>query len=195
MINKTLRLVLQVAFLGTFLLNANNAVAAQISGVSFDDNYLDSGFKMSLQGTGYENFLFFKAFAAGFYKVQGNDSDLLGNYPKRIEVKYFVNIPGEMLNNFTINVMKNNVGPAEIEALKDDIVQMGKYFVDLKSGDRFSLTYIPSVGTKFDHNGHLVGIIKGEDFARALFSVWIGNKPFDSHLKAQVLGLNQPIEV
>jgi hypothetical protein len=77
-----------------------------------------------------------------------------------------------------------------MEALKEMIQQMGEYFVDLKSGDRFSLTYIPGVGTKFAHNDQVTGIIKGLDFARALFSVWIGKKPFDTHLKEQVLGKN-----
>ena len=68
---------------------------------------------------------------------------------------------------------------------------MRKYFVDLKAGDRFSLTYIPAIGTKFEHNACLVGTIKGRAFARALFSVWIGQKPFDHELKDEVLGLGK----
>ena len=183
----------KAAFLLFFLLVTSNAFAQQISGVWFNENYMDQGINMSLQGTGLKSLLFFKAFAAGFYKGQGDDSDVLGNYPKRIEVEYFVSIPGQKLNNFTIDIMKQNMSPADLEALKDKIRQMGKYFVDLKPGDRFSLTYIPSVGTKFAHNGQLVGIIKGQEFAKALFSVWIGKKPFDSHLKEQVLGLNRTV--
>ena len=181
----------KATFLIFFLLLSSNVFAQQISGVLFNENYIDQGINMSLQGTGIKSLLFFKAFAAGFYKGQGEESDILGNYPKRIEVEYFVSIPGAKLNNFTIDVMKNNVSPAELELLKDEIKLMGKYFVDLKPGDRFSLTYIPSVGTKFAHNGQLVGIIKGQEFAKALFSVWIGKKPFDSRLKEQVLGLTQ----
>ncbi|MBF0504750.1 MAG: chalcone isomerase family protein [Candidatus Omnitrophica bacterium] len=193
MTNTTTQSLLQIrrlAFLLFLLFISSNVSAAQISGVCFNENYLDQGINMSLQGTGIKSLLFFKAFAAGFYKGQGDDSDLLGNYPKRIEVQYFVSIPGEKLNNFTIDIMKNNVSPADLGSLKDEIRQMGKYFVDLKAGDRFSLTYIPSVGTEFAHNGKLVGIIKGSKFSKALFSVWIGKKPFDSRLKEQVLGLN-----
>lgn len=196
MINITNQLSSQVrkaAFLLIFLLVSSNVFAQQISGVWFNENYVDQGINMSLQGTGLKNLLFFKAFAAGFYKGQGDTSDLLGNYPKRIEVKYFVSIPGQKLNNFTIDIMKQNTSPADLESLKDEIRQMGKYFVDLKPGDMFSLTYIPSVGTKFEHNNHLVGIIKGQEFAKALFSVWIGKKPFDNRLKEQVLGLNRTV--
>ena len=167
------RIILPLILLFLF---TSNVIAAQISGVWFNENYLDHGINMSLQGTGLKSLLFFKAFAAGFYRGQGSDTDILGDYPKRIEVEYFVSIPGRKLNNFTI------------DAMKDEIKLMAKYFVDLKPGDRFSLTYIPSVGTKFAHNNHLVGIIKGQEFAKALFSVWIGKKPFDNHLKEQVLG-------
>jgi len=177
-----------------FLLISFQASAATISGVLFNENYLDRGIHMSLQGTGLKSVLFFKAFAAGFYKEQGIDPDLLGNYPKRIEVEYFVSIPGQKLNNFTLDIMKNNVSKADLEGLKEEIRQMGKYFVDLKPGDRFSLTYIPDVGTEFAHNGRLVGVIKGYKFAKALFSVWIGNRPFDIHLKEQVLGLKRPVQ-
>ena len=179
------RIILPLILLFLF---TSNVIAAQISGVWFNENYLDHGINMSLQGTGLKSLLFFKAFAAGFYRGQGSDTDILGDYPKRIEVEYFVSIPGRKLNNFTIDIMKNNVSPIVLDAMKDEIKLMAKYFVDLKPGDRFSLTYIPSVGTKFAHNNHLVGIIKGQEFAKALFSVWIGKKPFDNHLKEQVLG-------
>jgi len=190
--NTTIQSKSQIQRLGFFLFFlfiSFNASAAEISGVWFNENYLDQGINMSLQGTGLKSVFFFKAFAAGFYKGQGDDSDLLGNYPKRIEVQYFINIPGEKLNNFTIDVMKNNVSKSDFEALKEQIKQMGKYFVDLRPGDRFSLTYIPDIGTKFEHNGYLIGIIKGSAFAKALFSVWIGKKPFDNRLKEDVLGL------
>ncbi|MBF0490914.1 MAG: chalcone isomerase family protein [Candidatus Omnitrophica bacterium] len=188
--NQPSRKIRKAAFLLFFLLVSSNVFAQQISGVWFNENYMDQGINMSLQGTGLKSLFFFKAFAAGFYKGQGDDSDLLGNYPKRIEVEYFVSIPGQKLNNFTIDIMKQNTSPADLEILKDEVREMGKYFVDLKPGDRFSLTYIPLVGTKFAHNGQLVGIIKGQEFAKAIFSVWIGKKPFDSRLKEQVLGLN-----
>jgi hypothetical protein len=190
-IHQKLRKTRKASFLLFFLLVSSNTFAQQISGVWFNENYLDQGINMSLQGTGLKSLLFFRAFAAGFYKGQGDDLDVLGNYPKRIEVEYFVSIPRQKLNSFTIDIMKQNMSPADLEALKDEIKQMGIYFVDLKPGDRFSLTYIPSVGTKFAHNNQLVGIIKGQKFARALFSVWIGKKPFDSRLKEQVLGVNQ----
>jgi len=70
---------------------------------------------------------------------------------------------------------------------------MGKYFVDLNPGDRYSLSYIPGKGTKFYYNGKLQGVIPGKEFGRSLFAVWIGNKPFCSHLRYEILGHYQGI--
>ncbi|MEI7998346.1 MAG: chalcone isomerase family protein [Candidatus Omnitrophota bacterium] len=163
--------------------------AAEISGVNFNEFYQDQGINMRLQGTGLKTMLFFKAFVAGYYTNMVKESDPLGDFPKRIEVEYFVNISGRQLNNYTIERMKVNISKVQFDHIKEQVKIMGEYFVDLRVGDRFSLTYIPGVGTKFAHNGHLIGVIRDRDFARALFSVWIGEKPFDNQLKRQIIGL------
>ncbi len=169
------------------ILLAWNANAAEISGVVFNEKYEDNGIKMSLQGLGQKNVLLFKAFVASFYRDETVNEEVLGKFPKRIEVEYFVKIPGIKLHNFTIDSMKDNISEDEFANLKNEIVLMTNYFADLKPGDRFSLTYLPGVGTQFAHNGRVTGIIEGSHFARALFSVWIGEKPFDSELKRQIL--------
>ncbi len=166
-----------------------NAKADDILGVNFDKVYSDEGISMNLQGTGLKTMVFFKAFVAGYYRSDEETQEVLGEFSKRIEVEYFVKIPGKKLNNFTIDTMKDNVTKEEFNAISNEIDLMGKYFVDLKPGDRFSLTYIPGVGTKFAHNNEVTGVIKGNDFAKALFSVWIGENPFDRSLKEKILGL------
>jgi len=165
-----------------------NASAAQIAGVDFEDTYKEEGISMNLQGTGLKTMVFFKAFAAGYYRNAEDNQNVLGEFSKRIEVEYFVKIPGKKLNNFTIDTMKDNVTKEEFNAISNEINLMGQYFVDLKPGDRFSLTYIPGIGTKFAHNNQVTGVIKGNKFAKALFSVWIGEKPFDKDLKNRILG-------
>jgi len=164
------------------------SLAAEISGVQFSEFYQNQGIRMSLQGTGLKTMLFFKAFVAGYYTNLPNAADPLGEFSKRIEVEYFVNIPGKKLNNYTIEQMKANISEEMFQSLSAQIKLMGEYFVDLKKGDRFALTYIPGRGTEFSHNGRVTGVIPGLAFAKALFSVWIGEKPFDPQLKEQIYG-------
>ncbi len=171
------------------------AQANPVAGVAFSQQYTDEGITMELQGTGLKTLVLFKAFAAGFYQEKSFQKDILGEVSKRIEVEYFVNIPGEKLNAYTLERMKVNVSEDELNDINAEIKMMGNYFVDLKKGDRFSLTYIPGVGTKFAHNGKETGVIEGQQFAKALFSVWIGEKPFDQKLKNQILGLENEIQM
>ncbi|MCB9748062.1 MAG: chalcone isomerase family protein [Candidatus Omnitrophica bacterium] len=178
--------------LSSFLANYGNA--AEISGSQFLPKYKDGAVEMNLQGIGSKSVLFMKAFVAAFYIEEGMAENPMANIPKHLEVEYFVRIPAKKLNNYTVERMAENISQEEMAALNKEIELMGQYFVDLAPGDRFALTYIPDLGTKFTHNDQLVGVVQGAQFAKALFSVWIGEKPFDERLKNQILGLEN-IEV
>ena len=170
------------------LIISSPAFATEVSGVTFETRIMDEGLDMQLKGTSLKRVVFFKAFVAAFYEGFDNKNALLGESPKRIEVEYFVKIPATKMQNFTVDSMKDNITEEEFGALANEIESMGRYFVNLKPGDRYSLTYIPGLGTKFVHNGELSGIIEGKDFQKALFSVWIGEKPFDQEIKKEILG-------
>jgi chalcone isomerase-like protein len=62
-------------------------------------------------------------------------------------------------------------------------------YVDVKPGDRYSLTYVPGQGTKLRLNGVERGTIEGADFAAAIFSIWLGAKPMDNKFKRSLLGM------
>lgn len=159
--------------------------ASASASVTFPAEFKDHGVTMELQGVALKRVLMVKAFEAGLYKERG--ADLL-NGAKNIRVNYFVSIPGHKLSEFTIKTMKKNVSAAEFQSIQPQVDRMRHYFVDLKPGDLYELLYIPGVGIKFVHNGNVVGVIEGEDFAQALYAVWIGDKPFDNKIKEKILG-------
>jgi len=49
-------------------------------------------------------------------------------------------------------------------------------------------TYAPGRGVSVEVKGQVKGVIPGDDFARALFSIWLGPKPPDPDLKSGLLG-------
>ncbi len=167
---------------------ARTAAAQETSAAPFEPSHREGSFEMALQGTGVKTMVFFKAFAAAFYMNPEDGRNPLDEVAKRIEVEYFVRIPAKKLSDYTVERMKVNVLEDELAQIRDEIEMMRQYFVDLKPGDRFALTFIPGEGTKFAYNGRLTGVIEGDLFARALFSVWIGERPFDERLKRQILG-------
>ena len=159
-------------------------------GVNFVNAYEDAGVRMELKGTGLKRYFIFKAFIAGLYLGEGvAPHDVLGDVPKRLEVAYLAPVPARQLCQETRRRIARNISKAEWNALKEKIDIMDSYFVDIRPGDRYALTYVPGAGTKFEYNGRLVGSILGADFSSALFSVWFGPFPLEAALKSKLLGL------
>ena len=57
-----------------------------------------------------------------------------------------------------------------------------------EKNDIYDIIYIPEQGVSVYIKGELKGTIKGLDFKKAVFSIWLGEKPADSNLKKKMLG-------
>jgi hypothetical protein len=52
---------------------------------------------------------------------------------------------------------------------------------DIDEGKSLNITYVPDAGVRVEINGKLKGTIPGDDFAEALFSIWLGPRsPYGS---------------
>lgn len=58
---------------------------------------------------------------------------------------------------------------------------------DVRKGDVFDFIHIPSKGLYVFKNGQAKGLIPGVTFKRALFGVWLSEKPADQQLKQAML--------
>ncbi|RMG82829.1 MAG: chalcone isomerase [Bacteroidetes bacterium] len=75
------------------------------------------------------------------------------------------------------------------QPLQDRIDQFIKAFSDpIELDDDFEIVYIPGEGTYIYKNGQKKELIKGIDFKRALFGIWLGEEPADEDLKEAMLG-------
>ncbi len=83
-----------------------------------------------------------------------------------------------------------NCSAEELERLKPRIKKFFGLFqkVKMHRGDRIMFVYLPGTGTAVYHQGRRLGVIPGRDFKRALFSLWLGEKPLDRRLKLALLG-------
>ncbi|MCA9399535.1 MAG: chalcone isomerase family protein, partial [Candidatus Omnitrophica bacterium] len=57
--------------------------------------------------------------------------------------------------------------------------------------DRIQITYLPEEGVTVFVNGERKGAVEGEDFARAFFSIWLGDHPVDKKMKLVLLGYHE----
>jgi hypothetical protein len=73
--------------------------------------------------------------------------------------------------------------------LKAKIDKFKGFFKDvINKKDVFIIVYVPNEGVSVYKNGTKKGTIEGLDFKKALFGIWLGNKPADDDLKAGMLG-------
>ncbi len=176
-----------LAILYLFLTTPALLFAMQWQNVNFPDTYEEQGAKLELRCTKLHTVFFMKTFIAGFYLPKGvTGSQAESDVPKRIEVSYFIHVSGRRLFDCTVAKMRENLKPAEFARLKNRFPVLERYFIDIKPGDRYALSYTPGTATKFIYNNRLVGTMEGADLAKALFSVWMGPHPVDSGLKEKV---------
>jgi hypothetical protein len=85
-------------------------------------------------------------------------------------------------------MVAKNVDLQTYERLRPKFAHYNSLYEDVKPGDRYALTYVPGRGTELTLNGQPKGVIEGEDFAKALFSIWLGPEPINGSFKDQLLG-------
>lgn len=79
----------------------------------------------------------------------------------------------------------NNVAP--YRERMDQMMNEG-FKEDIKTNDVYDLVYQPGIGCTLYKNNVSLTTVKGLDFKKALFGVWLGKDPADAGLKKKMLG-------
>ncbi|HWP66259.1 MAG TPA: chalcone isomerase family protein [Candidatus Limnocylindria bacterium] len=175
------------------LVIASPAGAAEIEGVRFADRVRFRDVTLQLRCVGllrYKQFI--KAYVAALYLGDGAATDdVLADVPKRLELNYFWNIAGVDFGKAGDEILERNVDAGSLARLRPRLERINAWYRDVKPGDRYSLTYLPGVGTQLALNGSEIGVIDGADFANAYFQIWLGENPIDARLREQLLGCDR----
>jgi hypothetical protein len=171
------------------LLAAASAGAATIEGVEFGERVTAGDRVLALQSLGLLRYrVFFKGYVAALYLEPGVPPPLaLEAVPKRLELEYFWPIAGEKFGPAAESVLERNLDEQSLERLRPQIEALHEQYQDVKPGDRYALTYLPGEGTELAKNGLRLALVPGEEFARAYFSIWLGESPLDRELRDQLL--------
>lgn len=170
-------------------LTAQPGAAAQLEGVHFADRVSAGDATLRLSCVGLLRYkLFIKAYVAAFYLGDGTDrGDALADVPKRLELSYFWSIDGADFGKAGDQILAQNIDAEKLAALRPRLDQINAWYRDVKPGDRYSLTYVPGIGTELALNGTQLGIVEGADFAAAYFRIWLGDSPVDPRLRDALL--------
>lgn len=146
---------------------------------------------LHLNGAGVREKLWIDLYAAGLYlneKTTSAATVLNSEEPMSIKLHIVSKLitSDKMVEAVTEGFEKStngNTGPIknEISAI------LGFFKEDIHKNDVFDLVYIPSKGVVAYKNGKEKGVIPGKEFKKALFGIWLSNRPADDKLKNQLL--------
>ncbi len=184
------RLAIAGLALASLLVIASAARAAEIEGVAFAESYRAGSVTMPLYGMGLAKFLrTIKVYVAALYLGAGTKVErVLDDVPKRLELAYFRQIDAQDIVRAAEKNLSDNVPQNQIDQLRPRIDRLHRLYENVKPGDRYTLTYLPGVGTELAFNGQRKGVVEGVDFAAAYFAIWLGPDPINLPLKEGLLG-------
>lgn len=166
--------------------------ALEIAGVKLDDGKTVSGKELVLNGAGVRTRAIFKVYVAALY-VPARATEpaaVLGASPRRIELHLLRTLSADQLVDALNDGLRENNSESELSAIRSEIAELAAHMKSLKQvkeGDVVALDYADGA-TRIVVNGAVKGAISGEAFNRALFKVWLGERPVQSDLKKAMLG-------
>ena len=177
-----------IVLLLTFLVLAP-AQARKLAGVEMPDTAVVDGVTLKLNGMGLRaaTALRVKAYVGGLY-LEEPSSDAAkvidSRQRKRVTMKFLRDIDrGRLTSGWAESLRK--VGGKTMEP---SIAEFTSLIPDVKTGDTMSFTWRPGVGLEVAMDDKVRGTVSGDDFARALYTVWFGPEPGDANLKSGMLG-------
>ena len=168
----------------------SQATTVEVAGMQFAQVHQTATNDLPLRGQALLRYMIFiKAYAGALYMPADVDyRRVLDPVPRRLELAYFHAISADDFAKATRQKMADNVTPAQMKMLDNRLDRFNALYRDVQPGDRYALTFLPGQGTELSLNGQRLGVIDGDDFAAALFAIWLGPKPIDRSFKKALLG-------
>ena len=185
--------VLVLALFGTAIETAmGTAQARECKGVTFPEHLQVGGSDLTLNGLGMRK--------ATFLKVNVYVGALYVAHPSHDPQPLLDPAgPAELILHFVRSVGVGDLRDAwkegfekvakdQLPALQARIATLNSWMSGMETGQRLTFTRLPGTGIQVDVNGVVKGTIPGDDFARALMTIWLGPNPPNSELKSGLLG-------
>jgi len=176
-------------------------LAADLDGVSLENDVVVDGHALHLNGLGLRTRYFFKVYVAGLYlprKATTAEAAIAEHGAKRIVLVMRRDATAEQFCAAIDAGLRANNSEAQLARVQPQtealygMIRAASY---ARNGMKIVLDYVPSSGaTTLYGDGRPLGPpMPGEDFFRALLRIWLGERPVQDDLKALLLGQRQTV--
>jgi len=172
------------------VLGSSSLFALKIGGKNLPDTMKAGETELILNGAGLRKKVVIKVYAAALYlPSQNNDSTKITAADEAMSIKmhfiYKAVDPAKLIEAWDTGFAKSDV-----TNLQAEIATFNSYFTnDAKKNDIYDIIYVPEEGTSLYINDTLQGTIKGLEFKKALFNIWLSADTELPGLRSKMLGL------
>jgi Chalcone isomerase-like len=193
---KKILVLLLIVFINSF--NLFSQKAGEVDGVNIPRVIKFDNREITLNGVGSRTKLWIDVYTLALYltKPSQNAKEILESN-SAMGMIFFINSSLINSKNFSKNVSKglrNSAGEALWLKFKPELDLLDEFVNsdEIVKNDVFNLVYNDHDSSIWViKNGILKGKIPGFEFKKALFGIWLSEKPIKESLKNELLGLNQ----
>jgi len=178
-------------FFAIFFLTSS-AFAAEVGGINMPNTLKAGGTDLVLNGAGIRTKFFLKVYVTGLYlKQKNNDARNILNADEPMAVRLHITsglVDSEKMESAVREGFEKSTN-GNIAPIKNKIEGFINIFRSkINKNDVYEFFYLPDKGVEVYKNGVLSAVIKGLEFKKDLFGIWLGDKPAQADLKEIMLG-------
>ncbi|WP_336368515.1 chalcone isomerase family protein [Marinobacter sp. C2H3] len=169
-------------------------LARTVEGVDVPETYQVMDQNLTLNGAGTRSKWFMDLYVGGLYvpQAQKNGEAIINaDEPQAITLHIISGlITSDRMSEATLEGFEASTH-GNLAPVQSDIDQfMAVFKEEIKEGDVFDLVYVPGEGVRVLKNGKLKDTVGDLAFKKALFGIWLSDKPAQEDLKEEMLGKN-----
>ena len=163
----------------------------EVGSATLPEKVTFEGENLVYNGAGVRKKAWFKLYSGGLYLKQKSDDakDIINaNEPMAIKLHITSRLISSSKMISAVDEGFENSTNGNTKGLYSEIEKFKGFFSDeINDGDVFDLAYVNG-SVHVYKNGAKKGAIAGLDFKKALFGIWLSEKPADKKLKKGMLG-------
>ena len=176
-----------------FFMCAPVCFAAEVGGVDMPASIKAGDTDLGFNGAGIRKKFGLKLYVGSLYLAQkSQDADAVINADEPMAITLHIIsslITSKKMEDATREGFENSTG-GNIEPLSAEIEAFIDIFkAQINEGDIFDFIYLPGTGVEIYKNTEKASVVEGLAFKKALFGIWLCDKPAQKSLKEDMLGL------